>query len=140
MLIPESNKELNFSVAFGLLGLGIIYIAKNRFMHYHSQAVSLKWDEIGKDMQLLILALMKTVGGGFIAVAVAIVLLQLKFYLEKISWIPLLILVMGLIIYLASIYAQIQVRRNTPGNPPITISFLGIVMLIAAYIFNILSL
>lgn len=109
-------------------------------MHYHSQAVSLKWDEIGKDMQLLILALMKTVGGGFIAVAVAIVLLQLKFYLEKISWIPLLILVMGLIIYLASIYAQIQVRRNTPGNPPITISFLGIVMLIAAYIFNILSL
>ena len=67
-------------------------------MHYHSQAVSLKWDEIGKDMQLLILALMKTVGGGFIAVAVAIVLLQLKFYLEKISWIPLLILVMGLII------------------------------------------
>lgn len=131
---------LNYLVAFGLLAFGIMYLTKSSFMSYHSEAVSVEWVGIEHNFQFLILALMKTIGGGFIVSAIVIAFLQIKFISDKLSWIALLILIVGIIIYGASIYAQILIRMNTPGNPPTAISILGFVTLIVAYIFNRISI
>jgi hypothetical protein len=139
MIITIGN-ILNFFVASGLFVFGLIYLIRPSFMNYHSQAVSVKWNEIEQSMQFLILALMKTIGGGFIAGAVSIGLLQFKFYLDKLPWIPLLILAIGLITYMASLYAQILVRKNTSGKPPTLMSIIAIISLIGGYIFNYISL
>jgi len=54
-------------------------------------------------------------------------------------WIPLVILIVGIITYGASLYAQILIRRKTAGRPPTAISVLGMFVLIVAYILNIIS-
>jgi len=126
----------NYLAALILLSMGIIYLFKNSFMPYHSDAVSMPWNELDSSFQYLILALMRTVAGGFMAAAVAIIVLQRKYTLNKISWIPLLILIYGLCVSFASIYATIIVRLHTPGKPPTALAIAGTMLLILGYIFN----
>jgi len=130
----------NYLAALILLGMGLIYLFKNSFMPYHSDAISLEWNELDSGTQFLILALMRAVSGGFIAIAIVTAFLQKKFASGKITWIPLLILIGGLIVSLASLYATLIVRFNSPGKPPTSLAIIGIVLLIIGYIFNRKSL
>ena len=126
----------NYLVALGLLSSGMIYLFKNSFMSYHSEALSLDWKEVENSTQFLILALMRAVSGGWIAVAIVIIVLQRKFTLTKISWIPWLIFATGLIVSFVTIYATLIVRINSPGKPPNANLIVGIVLLIIGFIFN----
>ena len=126
----------NYLAALILLTFGSIYLFKNSFMPYHSEALSLDWNHVEKGTQFLILALMRATAGGYITAALAVIVLQRKFTLTKIAWIPWLILVTGLLVNLASIYAIMIVRLNTPGKPPTLLAIVGIVLLITGYIFN----
>ena len=73
----------NYSAALILLGMGLIYLFKNSFMPYHSDAISLEWNEVDSSNQFLILALMRAVSGGFIAIAIVAAFLQKKFTSSK---------------------------------------------------------
>ncbi|NME70129.1 hypothetical protein [Flammeovirga aprica] len=129
-----------YLASFILLIMGVVYLFKNSFMPYHSEAVMLEWSEVDQNFQALILALMRAVAGGFVTIALAIVFLQKKFSSTKISWLPALILFMGLTISFTSIYANVLVRLNTEGKPPTALAFLGVGLVIAGYIFNLKSL
>jgi len=131
---------LNYLVAAGMLVFGVIYLTKNSFMPYHSEAISMEWNEINHTSQILILALMRTVGGGFLVCSISIFFLQYKFSSERLSWIPVLILIIGIITESTILYATLIVRLNSPGNPPTSMAIIGIVSLIVAYILNQLSL
>ena len=130
----------NYLAALMILGVGLTYLFKNSFMPYHGEAISLEWNKVDSSIQFLILALMRAVSGGFIAVAILTAFLQKKFASDKITWIPLLILIGGLIVSLASIYATLIVRFNSLGKPPTLLAIIGIVLLIIGYIFNRKSL
>lgn len=138
------NKKIgtiaNYLAAFILLAMGLIYLFKNSFMPYHSHAISLEWSEVDASIHILILALMKAVSGGYIAIAIVIAFLQKKFASTKTTWIPSLILIGGLIVSLTSIYATLIVRFNSPGKPPTTLAIVGIILLIIGYVFNKKSL
>ena len=99
----------NYLVALTFLLLGIIYLFKSSFMPYHGEAISMTWDEVESPVQFLILALMRGAAGGAIALSVFILVLQLKFSKHKLSWIPLLILIAGVIYSLCSLYATLIV-------------------------------
>jgi hypothetical protein len=135
-MIGRIGSIFNYLAAIGLLFFGIIYLTKSSFMTYHSQAVSLGWNEIEKSIQFLILALMKTIGGGFIASSVAIIILQYKFSADRLPWIPLFLLITGIITYGASLYAQFILRMNTAGKPPTALSILMIFFIFAGYFLN----
>ncbi len=126
----------NYLAVILLLGMGLIYLLKNSFMPYHSEAVSLEWDEVYIGTQFLILALMRAISGGFIAIAIVIAFLQNKFSLTKIKWLPIIILISGLIVGITSIYATLIVKFNTAGSPPTLSIIIGILLLIIGYIFN----
>jgi len=126
----------NFLAAIILLTMGFIYLISSSFMPYHSEAVTMEWHELESSMQSLILALMRAVSGGFIAASVVIIVLQIKFYQSKLSWIPWLILVSGLIVSFASVYATLIIRFNTPGEAPTTLALVGSIILIIGFIFN----
>lgn len=130
------GKISNYLAAVILLVFGFIYLFKWSFMPYHSEALSLKWEELEKPTQILILALMRAVSGGFIAVSVLIIILQVKFKNNKLAWIPLLILICGVLITLTTIYATMIVRLNSPGNPPTVIAYVQLLLLMLGYIFN----
>ena len=126
----------NYLGALILLTLGLVYLCRTSFMPYHSEAVSVNWNEVESSTQYLLLALMRAVSGGFIATSIVIIVLQKKFSSTKIPWIPWLILVAGLIVTSASLYATIIVRLNSPGKPPTTLAIAGIALLVIGYIFN----
>jgi len=119
-----------------LLVFGSIYLLKNSFMSYHSASLSLKWEEVGMTTQFLILALMRATAGGYISLAVAIIFLQYRISVKRLSWIPLLILIIGTISMLCSLYAELIVSDNTPGRPPVLITLVGETLLITGFIFN----
>jgi hypothetical protein len=109
-------------------------------MPYHSEAVSMEWNEVESNFQHLIIAFMWVVAGGYIAVAISIILLQRKFSMNKISWILVIIIIPGLVVSSLTIYATMLVRLNTPCNPPATLAIAGFILLIIGYVFNRKSL
>jgi hypothetical protein len=131
---------INYISALPLLAFGLTYLFKDSFMPYHSDAVSLKWEEVDKNIQYLILALMRAVSGGMILGGFIIIWLQIKFNKTKSNWIPLLILIAGTIVGLTSLYATIIVRTNTPGKPPSFLVIACLAGLVIGYIFNLKSI
>ena len=61
-------------VLVGLLGFAFafIYLFRSEFMPYHAVAVGSDWNDIDHGMQILILALMRVSGGGWLATAISI--------------------------------------------------------------------
>jgi len=123
-----------------MLVFGIIYLSRGSFMPYHSEAISMEWAEMEQTSQVLVLALMRTVSGGFLVCSISIFFLQFKFSSERLSWIPLFILIIGSITQFTILFATILVRLNSPGNPPTSMAIGAIILLTAAYILNRMSL
>lgn len=138
------NKKIgnitNYVAALILIIMGLIYLFKNSFMPYHSEALSMDWNELDSNIQHLLVAFMRAVSGGYLAVAISVILLQRKFSMHKTSWIPFIILISGLVVSLLSIYATMIVRFYTPGKPPTAMAIVGVILLIIGYVFNRKSL
>ncbi|WP_224996128.1 hypothetical protein [Cesiribacter sp. SM1] len=126
----------NYTVAAALFILAHIYLIKPSFMGYHSQALSLEWNEVDGATQTLVLALMRVCGGGWLAVSLTTVFLQWRFTRGREPWVPVVILVVGLISTLSTLYATLLVYLNTPGTPPIPGLFILILLLFAGYRLN----
>ena len=126
----------NYTVATALFILALIYLIKPSFMPYHSQALSVTWNELSSATQTLFLALMRVCGGGWLATSLAIALLQWQFAKKQASWIPATILGVGLAAVLSTLYATLLVYLNTPGVPPIPGLLVLIFLLIGGYWLN----
>jgi hypothetical protein len=120
-----------------LLLFGLVYLIRPKFMGYHRMAVQKDWSELVPEIRTLILALMRTAAGGFISVAIAVIILQFKFYRSKDHWIALTILIAGGVLGLSVLYATLLVRKKTKGRPPTVIALLLLIMLLVGYFFNI---
>ena len=125
-----------YSAATILLSFGFIYLFRNSFMPYHSEAISKEWNQVDHASQYLILALMKATSGGFISLAFAMIFLQYKYSRYSIAWIPALILIIGTIAMICISYATLIISLETPGRPPVAEVCIGEVLLVAGFIFN----
>jgi hypothetical protein len=101
-------------------------------------AVQKDWKELGPEMQTLILALMKTAGGGFVSVSIGVIILQIQFIKSHDHWIALTILIAGSIVTLGTLYATLLVRFKTKGRPPTIAAVILLILLVMGYFFNIL--
>ena len=102
---------------------GTVYLLRPEFMPYHAEAVGKSWAEVEPAFQILILALMRVVGGAFLALALAIVVIAIKPFREGQAWATWLIPAIGITAVGASLMATMSVARNTPGNPPVGVVF-----------------
>ncbi|MCC9168419.1 hypothetical protein [Pontibacter harenae] len=130
----------NYTVSAVLFILAFIYLLRSSFMPYHSQAVSLKWHEIDTATQSLMLALMRVCAGGWLAVSLTTAVLQWHFSQSRQPWIPVLILLIGLISVLTTLYATTIVYFNTPGRPPIPGLFILTFLLFVGYRMNMANI
>ncbi len=108
-----------YLIALLPIGLfGIIYLFRSQFMPYHAIAVGKTWIEVDPAFQILLLALIKVVGGAGIALALAMgILLFIPFKQGK-RWARWAIPAIGLTAELATLYATLTVTFNTPATPP----------------------
>lgn len=125
-------------VALVSILFGLIYLTRNQFMPYHAEALSLSWSELSENMQVLILALMRAVGGGFLATGLAIFILLIIPFGVGDKWTIYAIPAISLCTSLGTLYATLLVKTKTPGKPPVILGFLALALTIIGFIFSII--
>lgn len=124
----------NYTAGFVSVLFGLVYLFKRRFLPYHEDAVKKDWTDVTPEFRVLILALMRAVGGGAMASGFSIIVLQYYHSIDpSLHWAPLVILINGLLISCGSLYAMTLVRLKTSGRPPILAIVLSILLLWAGY-------
>jgi hypothetical protein len=131
------------SICYGLVGLisilfGSIYLLKNQFMPYHSEAVGYSWSELEPNVQVLIIALMRATGGGFFATGLAIfILLMIPLRVGNI-WASYAISAIAISSSIGTLYATLLVKTKTPGKPPFGLSLLAASLTVIGFIFSLI--
>ena len=131
-------------LCYGLVGLlgfvfAYIYLFRPEFMPYHADAVGSSWNEMDASIKVLIIALMRVSGGGWLATSLSITLLlvaRIKF--QKIYFGFALVLV-GLGGLIPTLYATLYVRANSPAEPPWMAAAGGILLLVIALVMDFIS-
>ncbi|MFD2176892.1 hypothetical protein [Veronia pacifica] len=110
-----------------MLGFAVTYLTKTEFMPYHADALSTQWQDLPKPQQILILALMKVVGGLALAFFTLAVWVLVSAYWQGQKWAFWALPICGNIAGIPTLYAMYTVLTNTPAEPPILPPLLGLV-------------
>jgi hypothetical protein len=116
---------------------GVVYLVKPEFMPYHSVAVGMPWAAVAPSFQVLILALMRAVGGACLAFAVLQLTLLLIPFRQGAAWATWAIAVSGLVMCAGTLYAMMLVAQNTPATPPWIAPTAGAVLLVVALVLSL---
>ena len=121
-------------VAFLSTIFGLIYLIKDSFMPYHSEALKLSWSDLETDLQVLIIALMRAASGGFLATGLAMMILLIIPFQARNSWSIYAIFAISLCTSVGTLYATLLVKTKTPGNPPFILSFAAVALTVIGFI------
>lgn len=113
---------------------GLLYLFSNEFMPYHSMAVGLPWHGVNREFQILILALLKTTGGGWIGSSIAMGILLFIPFKNNERWANWTISVIGLCVSLSILAATVIIKYNTPANPPLVHNLITASIIVIALI------
>ena len=112
---------------------GLTYLFRPEFMPYHAAAVARQWSDVEPSFQVLILALMRVVGGAWLATAIAIFILLLVPFRRGNVWGRWAILAVGMCTLVPSLYATVYVTQNTPATAPWLAVLAGMLLLILGF-------
>jgi hypothetical protein len=115
-----------------------LYLFRPEFMPYHAVAVGREWSEVAKEYQVLILALMRVSGGGWLGVATGILISLVVFIRTGKSWTHISILLIGLAGLVPTLLATLMVKNGSPANPPWYAAAIGIGVLVIAFMLSFL--
>jgi hypothetical protein len=114
-----------------------IYLLRPRFMPYHEIAVGMRWEEVGRPFQILILGLMRVVGGGLLSAAFIGAILLFWPFRRGTSWARWAIPAHGLIVACSSLWGTLYVQLNTTARSPWLAAAAAIVLLIAGGVLSV---
>lgn len=117
---------------------GVIYLVKQQFMPYHQQALGMSWSELDAKMRVLILALMRATGGGFLATGIALLLLLIFPWRAGNLWSLYGLPAIALCTSCGSLSATLLITTQTPGKPPIVLSLLTIALTLLGFILSVI--
>ena len=106
-------------------------------MPYHAEALGLSWSELEAKIQVLILALMRAAGGGFLATGLTIFILLIIPFRSGERWAAYAIPAIALCLSGGTLLATLLVKTKTPGNPPVFLSFLALGLTLTGFIFSV---
>ena len=120
-----------------LAAFAVTYLFRSEFMPYHSVAVGMPWAEVGPSYQVLILALMRSVGGACLAVVVLLLILLFVPFRQGVVWARWAVPAGGLVISAGALYAMLHVWLNTPATPPWISAVVGALLLVAGLLLSL---
>jgi len=140
---PMSPTLLAASGCYALAALvsmvfGAVYLVRSQFMPYHEEAMGLPWGQLDQRLQTLLLALMRTTGGGLLAVGISAAILLLIPFRAGEPWALYAIPAIGLVGGLPGLYATTLVRSRTHAHTPVAASATGIVLLIVGFALSLI--
>jgi len=101
-----------------LLVYGFMYLFKPQFMPYHSIVIGLSWEQVPLGFKVVILALMRVVGGTFLALAIALLMILNIPFRNGYRWAYYTVPTVGLLCAGVSLYATLFVKIKTDANTP----------------------
>lgn len=101
------------AVAFGLT-----YLLRGRFLPYHAIALGKEWTEVPREVQVLVLALMRVAAGGALAVAALESFVLMFPFRAGAFWALWAVPLSYLLLTGCSLSAMRLVASNTPARPP----------------------
>lgn len=117
---------------------GFIYLTRDSFMPYHSEALKSSWSDLETNLQVLILALMRAASGGFLATGLAMMILLIIPFRAGNIWSIYAIPAISLCTSVGTLYATLLVKTKTPGNPPVMLSAIALALTIIGFVFSII--
>ncbi|MBN2175086.1 MAG: hypothetical protein JW731_13210 [Bacteroidales bacterium] len=122
----------------GILGYGfaMVYLFRPEYMPYHAIAVDIPWEELTPGIQVLILALMRVAGGGWLATSVSITFFLVARKKYKSPFFSYALVLVGISALVPTLIATLFVKFNSPANPPWIAAVLGIAILIVGLILD----
>ena len=115
-----------------------MYLFRKKFMPYHEVAVGKSWQKLDHEIQTLILALMRVVGGGWLAASAAIAVFIYFLILKGESWSALAIFLTGFAVTVPTLIATILVKTRTSAKPPVMAALLALLLLVTGLLMHIL--
>jgi len=100
------------------LFMGQLYLLSSEFMPYHADALSLEWGEVSPELKVLLLALMRVAGGGFLCVGIVLAFLLFFPFREDRIWARITLPLVIFSVYVPTLYATISVTLNSPATAP----------------------
>ena len=117
-----------------LLIFGFKYLFATEFMPYHSTAIGMPWTEVEPGFQYVILALMKVVGGSFIALAIALLMILVVPFRKGERWSFYAVPIMGIFCAGASLYATLFIKLQTGAGTPWLAAGIPVVIYVAGIV------
>jgi hypothetical protein len=113
---------------------GVMFLFRSEFMPYHADAVGMPWSEVPEPFRILIMALLKLAGGGWLTVAIAEFVLLLVPFRQGARWALWAVPSLGLLHFAGVCNAMAHVTLNTPATPPwgATIASVALILIGAA--------
>ena len=119
MLNRKSTAGLCYGVtAAASLFMGLLYLLSPEFMPYHSAAIGQHWDEVTPDLQVLLLALIRVAGGGFLSLAIVIMVLLYRPWRDDAQWAQWLLPAAIIAVHGPTLWATLSVTLQTPASAP----------------------
>lgn len=134
MSVPVIVAVICFSIVI-LIGLvfAFLYLFRHRFMPYHAAAVEKTWPELDEKIRVLVIALMRVAGGGWLACSIALGIGLYVFILNGKETVALAITITGLAVSIPTLLATLIVKRRTRANPPVFAVILASILLVAGW-------
>lgn len=115
-----------------------IYLTRSEFMPYHGEAVELPWREVDPKHQILILALMRVSGGGWLATGISMAFLLAFPFRSGEAWSLFALPLVGLTAAITTLYGALFVKKNSQANPPVGLLGAAILTILIGFVLSII--
>jgi hypothetical protein len=116
-------------VALGGIVFGVRYMRREAFLPYHAEVAGKSWEEIDPGIQVVILGMLKIIGGGFATLGVTLLWLCLALR-GGAHWAPWAILTISAVALVPMLYVAVKLRAFRPDAQTPVRPVLAMMMLI----------
>jgi hypothetical protein len=121
------------------LAIGTRYLFATQFMPYQATVLGRSWPELEPRLQAIMLAMLRVVGGGFIALALSIAWLCFAFY-HGARWAPWAMLTIAAAMLAPALYSTLVLRQVEPkAKTPLAPTALAIALIVAGAVVALLA-
>jgi uncharacterized protein YjeT (DUF2065 family) len=118
-------------VALAGIVFGVRYVRRDAFLPYHAAVAGKAWSELDPGVQVIILGMLKIIGGGFVTLGVTLLWLCFALH-EGARWAPWAILTisavaLGPMLYVAKKLRSFRPAAQTPVRPTLAMIVLIVV-------------
>ncbi len=120
----------------GLLLQGMVYLTTPRFMPYHSDALSVSWEELSVPYQGFMLGVIRGMGAGSFCIALALLIILLIPFRRGEIWSYWAVPLIGASFSCLTAYAAFTIDRQTPASTPWVATCLLALMYVSGGLFS----